>query len=369
MEAQLTTEAYDTLSERVRAMHDALAATSPEIDRIACAVYDPVDDTLKTFLNSTRDGKALRAYQYRLADSESLSYLARTRELRLLTDVQNQLAPTTAHSRYVLEEGYRSSFTVPLYHQDEFLGFVFFDSRASDTFTGPVQRELVLYAGLLAMAIVNERVAVRTIVGTIQVARDVTALHDAETASHLDRMARYSRLLTQRLVEPMNLSDEFVEAVMLYAPLHDIGKIAIPDAILQKPGPLTPEERLVVQSHTTKGRQMIETITADLGLDRLPNRDVMCNVVELHHEAMNGSGYPHGLTGDDIPLEARIVSVADVYDALTTVRPYKQAWSQDEAFVELWSMVERGKLDETVVATFDALRAEARAIAAEFSDD
>jgi len=163
-------------------------------------------------------------------------------------------------------------------------------------------------------------------------------------------MARYSRIVAKALVEPQGLSDEFVEHVFLYAPLHDIGKIGIPDRILLKPGPLDPEEWEVMKTHTTKGREMVDHITADMAIDNLPDDTVMRNIVELHHEALDGSGYPHGLRGEQIPLESRIVAVADVFDALTSVRPYKEAWTVPEAFAELESMSRGHKLDGQCVA-------------------
>jgi HD-GYP domain-containing protein (c-di-GMP phosphodiesterase class II) len=349
MELDLNAASYETLSERLRGLHDRLLEVAPEVERVACALYDPSDDMLKTFINSTRNGEALRSYQYRLSDSESLSYLARTHELRLLENLPGRLDPSTAHSAWVLKEGYESSFTIPMHHQGTFLGFIFFDSRRPDTFTLPLQRELVLYGSIITMAIANELVAIRSIVGTLQIARDFTRLRDLETGAHLERMSRYARIITRQLIEELDLTDEFVEHVYLYAPLHDIGKIGIPDAILLKPGPLEPEEWEVMKSHTTLGLQMVEAITADLGLQNLPDDTVLRNIVELHHEAIDGRGYPHGLTGDEIPLEARIVSVGDVFDALTSPRPYKQAWSTEDAFAELDRMVAVGKLDARCV--------------------
>lgn len=362
LELDLHAESYETLSTRLQGLHDRLLEIEPGIQRVACALYDAEDDLLKTFINSTRDGRVLRAYQYRLADSESLSYLARTRELRLLDDIQSQLVPTTQHSTYVLGEGYASSFTVPMVHQGDFLGFIFFDSKEKGTFSSHVQRELLLYTSIITMAIVNELVAVRSIVSTVQIARDFTELRDLETGAHLERMARYARLITRTLVEPLDLSDEYVEHVFLYAPLHDIGKIGIPDRILLKAGKLDPDEWEIMKTHTTKGREMIDQITADLRLDNLPADSVLRNIVELHHEKLDGSGYPFGLQGSEVPLESRIVTVADMFDALTSPRPYKPAWSFDDAFAHLRDEVAAGRLDERCVDALEANRPEAERI-------
>ena len=178
MEHDLNSLAFPNLTERLRDLHARMVDVAPDIDRVACALYDASEDMLKTFINSTRDGVALRAHEYRLSDSQSLSHLARTNELRLLENIQDKLAPTTKHSAYVLKEGYQSSLTIPLTNAGEFLGFIFFDSRRNGTFTPPVVRELLLHASVVAMAIAQEVLAVRSIVGTVLFARDLTKLRD-----------------------------------------------------------------------------------------------------------------------------------------------------------------------------------------------
>ena len=108
-----------------------------------------------------------------------------------------------------------------------------------------------------------------------------------------------------------------------------------------------------MQTHTTIGLQLVESILGRLAVQNVGSAQVMRNIVELHHEAWDGSGYPHGMRGDDIPLEAQVVSVADVFDALTSVRPYKEEWAFNEAFAELDAMEARGKFRPGLV---DALR-------------
>ena len=358
MDLDINAESYRSLGERLQGVHDQLLDIAPDVERVACALYDSSDDLLKTFINSTRNGEALAAHQYHLKDSESLSYLARTRELRIIDNVQDVLQPTTVHSEYVLKEGFESSFTIPMYYQGDFFGFIFFDSRKRDTFTPAIQRELVLYANLITLAVANELMAIRSIMGTVGVARDIAEFRDFETGAHLHRMARYARVIARGVAEQRNLSDEFIEQIYLYAPLHDIGKIAIPDRILLKPGRLDPDEWEIMKTHTTRGREMIERITATLHVDRLPNDELLKNIVELHHEAMDGSGYPYGLEGEDIPLEARIIAVADVFDALVSERPYKSGWELAPALSELDRMADEGKLDPGCVAVAKAHRSD-----------
>jgi HD-GYP domain-containing protein (c-di-GMP phosphodiesterase class II) len=119
----------------------------------------------------------------------------------------------------------------------------------------------------------------------------------------------------------MNMSDEFLEVLRISAQLHDVGKIGIEDHILKKPGALTEEEFEVMKTHTTKGANILRPVTQLA--EMLPG-------IELHHEALDGRGYPYGLQGDQIPLLARIIAVADTFDALTTTRPYQHAHTPEQ---------------------------------------
>jgi HD-GYP domain-containing protein (c-di-GMP phosphodiesterase class II) len=134
----------------------------------------------------------------------------------------------------------------------------------------------------------------------------------------------------------------------MFAPLHDIGKVAIPDEILLKKGELSDDETRIMQTHSRVGREMIDEIVNNFGLGSIENVDILRNIAEYHHEAVNGSGYPDQLSNGNIPLEARIVAVADVFDALTSNRPYKEAWSNDEAFAMLQQLAGE-KLDADCV--------------------
>jgi len=146
-----------------------------------------------------------------------------------------------------------------------------------------------------------------------------------------------------------DLTDEQIEHIVLFTPLHDIGKIGIPDSILLKPGRLDPEERAIMETHVNKGRDIIEKIIGDFNVQHLSDSSIMLNLVACHHEFLDGSGYPNGLKGDEVPIEARIITVADIFDALTSRRPYKKAWPLDEAKAELLAMADAGKLDRDCI--------------------
>lgn len=147
---------------------------------------------------------------------------------------------------------------------------------------------------------------------------------DGNTGEHISRVATISRLIAEEL----GFDDERCRTIYLAAPLHDIGKIAIPDVILGKPGALTAGEYREMQRHVEIGAAILSNGTSDLV-------NVAEKIAAHHHEKWDGTGYPNGLAGTDIPLEARIVAVADVFEALCTERPYKQAWPVERAFQEI----------------------------------
>ena len=128
------------------------------------------------------------------------------------------------------------------------------------------------------------------------------------------------------------------------------------------------EERAIMKTHVVKGREIIDRILQDAGLHALENTDILRNIAQYHHEAINGTGYPNGLTGKDIPLEARIVAVADVFDALASKRPYKDAWPIEKAFATLRLMAE-DTLDAECVEALIASQAEVQEIQRQFAED
>ncbi|MBL8338159.1 MAG: HD domain-containing protein [Rhodoferax sp.] len=361
-------DAEGTLTERLEALHDSILERVPHVDRVACALYDAPEDSLRTFVNSTRHGEAIAGYQFPLAESPSLQALATSGEFRVIDELADAVHPTSPHSSWLLAQGYRSSFTVPMYDNDSLLGFVFFNSLQPAAFSLRDQRDLLLFCNLINMAIANEMSAVRAILASARIARDFAKLRDFETGAHLERMARYARLIARALARAHGRTDEFVEHVYLFAPLHDIGKIGIPDAVLLKQGRLEDAERAAMQRHVDLGGSIIDKILGDLGLRHLPDSTIMKNIVRHHHEMLDGSGYPEGLRGDAIALEARIVTVADIFDALMSPRPYKPAWTFDASCAELARLAALGKLDPECVAALRQNEDAVRAILARYQD-
>lgn len=187
--------------------------------------------------------------------------------------------------------------------------------------------------GVDASSLLNDEVA-----HTLQMLRVVAQLKDGTTGDHIQRMAS----LSARLGHAMGLSNRQCQALLLAAPLHDIGKVGVPDAILNSPAALDREQQDHMRRHPRLGYEL-------LCLSSNPIFELAAEISLYHHERWDGSGYPEGLSGRDIPLSARIVAVADVYDALTSERSYKAAWPVEQALAHIDTLSGR-QFDPVVVA-------------------
>ncbi|MEO2049993.1 MAG: response regulator [Pirellulales bacterium] len=182
----------------------------------------------------------------------------------------------------------------------------------------------------------------------------VAESRDNETGQHLLRLRGYAQILAKELAisgpYAHSIDTIFLDDLYRSSPLHDIGKVGIPDAILLKPGPLTKEEFQVMKRHTTIGGNILHEAVMQFGGGGFLTMAAL--VAQFHHERWDGLGYPAGMKGEEIPLPARIVSVADVFDALTSERPYKEAWTVERTIETI--LEESGKqFDPNIVAAFD----------------
>ncbi len=210
------------------------------------------------------------------------------------------------------------------------------ESGADDFLTKPVNKEELLarVRSLLRLKqFTDELENAETVL--LSLARSIEA-KDPYTEGHCERLSQYSVAMADRL----GLPEEQKVALRRGGIVHDIGKVAVPEHILLKPGPLTPDERKVMEQHTIVG----ERICAPLKSFRL-----VLPIIRHHHEKLDGSGYPDGLKGDQIPLAARILQTVDIYDALSTDRPYRKALPPEKAFSVMREEVKRGWWDESLV--------------------
>ena len=358
----------DSLSGRLKVLHRHLKLHRPFISRIAVALYDNATGMLRTFVYSSDVRSPLTNYQARLSDCTSLSAMLEKGQTRVINDLAVLADSRHVHTKIIHDAGYRSSYTVPMIWEGNVLGFVFFNANDPNMFGKRLLSELDVIAHMVTLLIYHERSHFHTLLATIKSAWDMTNSRDSETGSHIARMSRYAQIIALDVAKAHGLDDQYVEYVFLFAPLHDIGKIKIPDSILLKKGHLTPEEFEIMKTHTQAGAEMIDTLLRNFGLNELTHVSNLRNIALYHHEAWNGKGYPEGLIGQQIPLEARIVAVADVFDALTSKRPYKDAWTNDAAFEELRKLADV-KLDRECVEALVRHRDQIELIQRRYAED
>mgnify|MGYP006163507873 CR=1 FL=1 len=235
--------------------------------------------------------------------------------------------------------------------QDETAGF---DAGAVDYITKPVSPPVVRARVRTHLSLVRLDELRETRLQIVLRLGRAAEYKDNETGMHVIRMSHFAQLLALAA----GCSPAWAEDLLNAAPMHDVGKIGIPDAILRKPGRLDEDELLVMRQHPEIGARIIGQHQD--GMLAMAHR-----IALYHHEKWDGSGYPFGLAGEAIPLEARIVAIADVFDALTSVRPYKRAWSFDDAIAFLREQA--GKhFDPALIKVFEGLLPQVQAVAAEF---
>lgn len=234
----------------------------------------------------------------------------------------------------LLQSGLQAAVYLPLLKQGESFAAMVFASSDKDAYQATHIEFLANVASTMAHILDKTIVMERLVTSAVQGLAKLAESRDPETGDHLVRMALYSALLAEELGRDGPYVDlvtpAYVRDVYYFAPMHDIGKVGIRDDVLLKPGRLDPDERKEMERHPVIGAQALRQCEAQMTVLGHSMFQIGIEIAECHHEKFDGSGYPAGLVGQDIPLSARIVAVADVFDALTSKRPYKEAWTVEK---------------------------------------
>ncbi len=362
-------EGASPIAGRLRLLHETLREQFESLDRIAVALYEPQSGLVKTYIHSSQGESPLVHYETPLHQAPALQMIVDHRRARVVNNLPSTYSIDQIHGRKLLRQGYGSSYTVPIFAHGEFHGFIFCNSYQQCFFDDDVVKVLHPVMKYLGLSVVTDLQASRTLTAAINTLKTLSGHRDAETGGHLERMSRYARLIAVSMAEEYGLSDDAIEHIFLFAPLHDVGKISVPDEILLKPGKLTTEEFQQIKLHTINGLKIVNNIIDNFGMHAHRHATMLRNIVALHHEALDGSGYPYGLTSKDIPPEARITAVADIFDALLSARPYKAAMSVDAALRILDGMVLAGKVDARCVHALRNGLSEIDVIQARFAEE
>ena len=320
------------LNTKIKWMHALIRRRFDFVDRLAVALHDPDSDHLKTFVSSEDALNPLEQYRFPLKDARSLleSIVKGPRVVNDLSVFSKGLNP---HTKRILKHGYKASYAVPVFFGDSFLGFIFMNSNTPGCFTEKVLEDLDLYCHIIGSTVAQWTGNIKILQNALNIIVEILQVRRPEEKVQMQRVAQLSRLIAEDMVRSKKLSydEEMMEQLQQFSALHDVGMVGIPDSIALKPGLLDKNEFALMTAHTKKGQQMIESIISHFDLQSMPGVEMLRNIVLYHHERMNGTGYPSRLRGKKIPIEARIVAVADVYEALTHERPHRPAYSKEIA--------------------------------------
>lgn len=268
----------------------------------------------------------------------SLLEVVQKNEPRIINDLIEYYKknPKSDSTRLIIKEGMLSSVTLPLISNEECIGVVFFSSRRKNAYSKVHINFLKTITNNLATIFNKSFMHDDLIISTIEGFASLVESKDSDTGNHMDRMKTYSvfiaNLLKENRLYKEEVDDEFISQIRNFSAIHDIGKVSIPDEILLKPGKLTEDEFMVMKTHAMIGGKILENMNKNIHGNNEELYKVGIDIAMYHHEKWNGSGYPFGKIATEIPLAARIVAVADVFDALMSKRPYKQAYDLDKAF-------------------------------------
>lgn len=273
-------------------------------------------------------------YEALLSDT-SLEQIMMLKEPRVINDLDEyfKTRPIKPYSRLIMNYGIKSSITLPLDANETPIGFIFFSSDQKNVYKRKHIEYLKIISNSIALSFQKNIFVDDLVYSSVLALAKLSEARDEDTGDHLIRMSQYAGALAQQLKTLPKYKDiltkKYIDELVKFSPMHDIGKVGIPDAILLKPGKLTPEEFEIMKTHTQYGANVLTEAENNV---KRKGRSLFSTGIEIaqnHHEKFDGSGYPRGLKGDEIPLSARIITVADVFDALLSKRPYKEPFTPE----------------------------------------
>lgn len=325
-------ESNEPFSAIIRSIYDSFAPYIP-YSYIGVALIDETGRNIRAAYGISGDANLklagkLVGYRTDIAQT-SLNDIIISGKPRVINDLAGYLngKPMKYYNRILLDEGIRSSITFPLIKNNIPIGIIFFSSRRKNVYKKEHVEFLKPLVNSIMLSLERDLLLDEMVVGSTLALATLAEERDNETGEHLERMKSYSMLMTELLMKNGYFTDvidsQYINSIYMFSPLHDIGKVAVSDLILLKPGKLTPQEFQIMKSHTTYGGKVLRLADENVKKRGRSIFKMGIEITEGHHEWWDGSGYPYHRAGERIPLSARIVAVADVLDALTSKRPYK----------------------------------------------
>ncbi len=344
-------ETYGKLSEVVYAIVPLIEDHIP-FDRIALAFLDTKGYVTAEAAYTRYKELFLDPGKSEEISRTGLKALVKSRKPRIIPDLVKYAGgrEISESTRLILKEGILSSLTVPLFSGERCIGFLFFSSRTAGIYKNKHLVRANRIGNKLKNRFYNDFLTQEIIAETSRSFVTLVNEKDNETSTHLERMARYAFFIARTLSDSYEeLTPQMIREIRWFAPLHDIGKVGVPDAILGKAGALEDQEVQIMRQHVELGEKILRSMNGNLGsLLNSTLLDTAVDIIRGHHEKFDGSGYPYGLKGDEIPLAGRIVAVADVFDALTSKRVYKAAYTIEES-LRIMKEDMAGSFDLTII--------------------
>ncbi len=266
----------------------------------------------------------------------SLESIVNNGTVRVINNLENYTKNKNAdYNMLLLEAGIKSSITLPLKVNEKPIGIIFFSNVIENIYKDEHIEFLKTLSNSIAISLNKNIFIDEMLYSTLLALTKMAEARDEDTAEHLDRMTAYAVKITEFLRHDKLYCDQitvpFIKGIERFSPMHDIGKVGVKDGVLLKPGRLTADEYEEMKKHVTYGADVLRTAESNIAKQKYSMFKMGIEIVEGHHEKWDGSGYPYKKKGTEIPLSARIVAVADVFDALTSKRPYKSAFGFEES--------------------------------------
>ncbi len=303
--------------------------------------------------------ESLVGYEALVSDT-SLGQIMMLKEPRIINDMGEyfKTRPINPYSQMVMDFGIKSSVTLPLEANGVPLGFIFFSSDQSKIYESQHIEYLKILSTSIALSFQKNIFMDELVYSSVLALAKLSEARDEDTGDHLVRMSHYVELIANELKKVPQYKEiitrEYIESLVKFSPMHDIGKVGIPDNILLKPGKLSPPEFEIMKTHTLYGANVLDEAEKNINKKGRSLFSMGIEIALNHHEKFDGTGYPNGVVGEAIPLSARIVAVADVFDALLSKRPYKEPFPLSEAI----KIIKEGRgkhFDPVIVDVFLAL--------------